>query len=392
MAEARRSRKLAYFAVCAVLLLLAWLLLHRTAGDYLRAMSLLTRFSDGQAQEFSTRFARHPFAQVLTTVQTPQGPLKFRLYIPQDVSDPPAIVVLHGIHNLGLEEPRLGRFASAAAGAGLLVMAPELTDLTDYRVTPKTIDTIGAATNFLSARVGRKVGVIGLSFAGGLALLTASKPEYAGNIGFVVAVGAHDDMGRVARFFAANVVERPDGSTAPLDAHEYGVLVLAYTHLGDFFAERDIPAARDALRLWLWEKPEDSLRAARTASAAGQAEFDLIVHHREKLQQQLLNEIEKYKDEMAAVSPHHNLDKLKVPVFILHGTGDNVIPASESEWLAKDVPPGALKKVLLSPALIHVHLEDKVTLSQKWDLIEFMAQVLEAADKLPRTGRVNGVR
>jgi len=35
--------------------------------------------------------------------------------------------------------------------------------------------------------------------------------------------------------------------------------------------------------------------------------------------------------------------------------------------------------VLLSPALIHVHMESSVPFSQEWELIDFMADVLEAA-------------
>jgi pimeloyl-ACP methyl ester carboxylesterase len=387
VADSGSSRKLRYFLVGVIFLLIGWSAVRGTVDDHLRAMSLLMRFSDPDAKGFSTRFAKKPFTQETTTVQTSQGPLKYRLYIPQGVENPPAIVVLHGIHNLGLEEPRLIRFANAAAGAGMLAMTPELTDLADYQVTPKTIDTIGKAAEVLSLRTGHKVGVIGLSFAGGLALLAAEKPEYAGKIGFVVTVGSHDDMGRVARFFAGDMAERPDGSKEPFSAHEYGALVLAYTHLDGFFAARDIPAAGEALKLWLWEKPEDARGAAKALSPAGQAEFEKIIHHRGDLKPELMQEIQRHSADMDAVSPHGKISDLKVPVFVLHGTADNVIPASESEWLAKDIPPADLKRVLLSPALIHVHLEDSVPFSQKWDLIDFMAAVLDAAKGLEKTAK-----
>jgi len=58
-------------------------------------------------------------------------------------------------------------------------MTPELQDLADYRVTARTIDVIGDSAVVLSTRMNRKVGVMGLSFAGGLSLLTAAKPEFA---------------------------------------------------------------------------------------------------------------------------------------------------------------------------------------------------------------------
>src|SRR5437660_6459968 len=158
------------------------------------------------------------------------------MYAPLDVKAPGGIVLLHGVQHLGIEDPRMWNLARALAGAGVLVMTAELQDLADYRVTARTIDVIGDSAVVLSTRMNHSVGVIGLSFAGGLSLLAAARPEYASRIGFVLAIGAHDDMERVARFFAANVIARPDGTESSLAAHEYGVLVLAYSHLEDFFA------------------------------------------------------------------------------------------------------------------------------------------------------------
>jgi len=59
-----------------------------------------------------------------------------------------------------------------------------------------------------------------------------------------------------------------------------------------------------------------------------------------------------------------------------------VIPASETLWLAKDVPASELKASLISPALIHVSMEETVPFSQKWALVDFLAQVLDATNKL----------
>jgi len=84
---------------------------------------------------------------------------------------------------------------------------------------------------------------------------------------------------------------------------------------------------------------------------------------------------------MDAVSPHGHLGALNVPVFLLHGTGDSVIPSSETLWLKQDVPKPELKAALISPALVHVSMEDTVTISQKWELIHFLAQVLEMTDE-----------
>jgi len=74
---------------------------------------------------------------------------------------------------------------------------------------------------------------------------------------------------------------------------------------------------------------------------------------------------------------------------LLHGTTDSVIPASETLWLAKDVPAPELRAVLISPAmnLIHVDGQRGVPIMQQWALVDFMAQVLRAENRLVRAKR-----
>lgn len=382
MARFTRKQKIfiSLFVVVASASITAMVLLY-PLGAHLRAMSLLLRFSNPDATGFAASFANHPFHEEDGSAQTPHGALRFRLYIPQDVKTPNGVVLLHGVHHLGIEDPRMWALARALAGAGVLVMTPELQDLADYHVTPQTIDVIGDSAVLLSSHMNQTVGVLGLSFAGGLSLLAAERPEYTKKIGFVLAIGAHDDMTRVARFFASNTIQRADGSETQLTAHEYGVLVLAYSHLEDFFSPQDIPVAREVLRQRLWELP-DATKQAEALSPAGKTEFDDLLHHRDLLRQALLQEIKLHKDEMDSVSPHGKIASMPVPVYLLHGAGDTVIPATESVWLAKDLPPQEVKAELISPALVHVNMEEKITWQQQWQLMDFMAQVLEATDKL----------
>ena len=383
MAKFTRRQKIFIFlfVVFASIGLTGAVLLH-PMGAHLRSLSLMLRFSNPQAHGLASHFASHPFTEEDGVAQTPHGPLRYRMYAPQDVKNPGGVVLLHGVHHLGIEDPRMWNLARALAGAGVLVMTPELQDLADYRVTARTIDVIGDSAVVLSRQMDRTVGVMGLSFAGGLALLAANRSEFRDKIGYVVAIGAHDDMGRVARFFAANVIARPDGTEAPFQAHEYGVLVLAYSHLEDFFSPQDVPFAREALRQWLWEQP-DAMKTAAALSRDGQKKLDLLLHHREQMREPLLAEITLHKDEMAAVSPHGHLAQLHTAVFLLHGAGDTIIPSSETLWLAKEVPQSELRSALVSPALVHVDMGDQVTWQQQWQLVDFMAQVLDATAKLP---------
>lgn len=377
-----KRRKTALFLIMLLVIAIVAIVFRHSISTHLRAMSVLLRFSDPNAKGFGVRFAQHPFTEETATTQVEAVPFRYRIYKPSDVSNPPGMVLLCGVHRLSIDEPRLVSFARALTGAGIQVMTPELKDLADYHVVPQSIKVIGISAGFLKERMGvSKVGVMGLSFAGGMALLAAAKPEYAQNIGFVVTVGSHDDLARVSRFFATNTIERPDGSTSPFQAHEYGALILAYAHLEDFFSDHDVPIAREALRLWLWESP-DSMKKIDQLSPEGRAELELLLNHRDQMRAQFLQTIQKHSEEMRLVSPHGQLEHLTVPVLLLHATGDTVIPSSETLWLEKDVPAGNLRAALISPALIHVSMEQAVPISQKWELVDFMAQVVDSADKL----------
>jgi pimeloyl-ACP methyl ester carboxylesterase len=125
------------------------------------------------------------------------------------------------------------------------------------------------------------------------------------------------------------------------------------------------------------------MKTADTLSPEGKHELELLLHHRDQLRDALLKEITLHKDEMDSVSPHGHLAQLHTPVFLLHGAGDTIIPSSETLWLAKDVPAPELRAQLVSAALVHVDMGNKVTWQQQWQLMDFMAQVLEATDKLP---------
>lgn len=378
MATRRGSRKLTYLLFLFMFIVVAIVALRQPVDAHLRSAAVLSRLSDPNAHGFVADFAAHPFREEPGSALTTQGPLKFRLYIPEDDVHGGGIVLLHGVHHLGMDDPRLRNLSRALAGAGVEVMTPELQDLADYRVTPRTVDVIGSSAVILSTRLNRPVGLIGLSFAGGLSLMAATRPEYKDKIGFVLAVGAHEDMSRVADFYATNVAINPDGSESHSPAHEYGMLVLAYSHLEEFFSARDVATAREALREWLWEEPE-AMKTAEALSPAGKHELDLLLQHHEQLQQAFLDEITRHQTEMDAVSPRGKLATLGADTYLLHGASDNIIPPSETLWLAREVPKKVLKGVLISKALTHVDAGNGEPVSEKWALVHFFARVLEDA-------------
>ena len=361
----------------AILLLLLW----PTAREHFRAMSLLSRMS--QQENLLARMDRSQFEVRPITFDSTSGTILAQLYVPEGISHPSAMVVVHGLHQLGMEEPRLVNFAKSLAETGIEVLTPQVDAIADYRVVPESIDVIGAsAQQLVRLAGGQQVGVLGLSFAGGLSLMAAADPRYADSISFVAAVGAQDDVQHVEHYLVEGETRWPDGRLLSTPPHEYGWLILIYSHPEDFFAPQDVAGARDSLRLLLHENVDQAKIAAQSLSPDGRRLMNSIFdHHREAFRQKLEADLDGHAAEAVAVSPHGRLQGIKARVLLVHGEGDDVIPPSETEWLAKDVPRGHLQKVLISRAISHVSLEQKPGWRDQFAVIDWIAIMLSDADQ-----------
>lgn len=346
----------------------------------LQSYSLLVHFADPQANGPLLRWETSAISTQEVEISTPGGPIPGRLYLPAGSANAPGMVVAHGIHHLGMDEPRLVNFARAVAGEGYVVLTPQIASLADYHVDATSIATIGQSVIWLEKRQGRgPVTVAGISFAGGLSLLAATDPQYAPHIRLLVLMGAYENLTRVSRFLVTSQAELPDGRFVPHTAHDYGAAVFVYAHLQQFFPPNDLPTAREALHFWLWEQPQNALPLIRKLSAPSRDVMNALLMRRiDLLRPQLLQAIDQDQGELAAISPEAHLGSLHVPIYVLHGSADNIIPSTESRWLEKDVPSTYLRRVLITPAFSHVDPATNMAWGDKLELVRFIAAVLRA--------------
>src|SRR5262249_16887712 len=94
---------------------------------------------------------------------------------------------------------------------------------------------------------------------------------------------------------------------------------------------------------------------------------------------ELLRGIDKHHAEMEAVSPAGKLSHLRADVLLLHGSGDNIIPATETLWLANEVPKPRLKEALITPELSQVDMKNGPSLGDRARVVHFVAEMLEEA-------------
>jgi len=328
-----------------------------------------------------TWLARYPVASEATTLPTRSGPIRARLYRPKGLSDAPALVLVHGIHKDGMDEARLKTFAQSLAATGLLVLTPHVPSLADYRIEKSAVELIGWSAEALHRQTRRRVGVMGLSFAGGLCLVTAADRRFAPSIGYVLAVGAHDDLERVANFLLTNEIPTPSGEILRLPADPYGVLLFAYEYAAGLFAPADVEPGRAALRYWLWGETDKARDQAERLSPEGKATLQALWSgNGTAVLPVLRRQLEQRRAALRSVSPHDVLARVRCPVFLVHGAHDAVVPCSETQWLARGLQGRC--RVLISPAVGHVEVSATATPAEKLEVAQFLREFLALAHHL----------
>lgn len=256
-----------------------------------------------------------------------------------------AMLVLHGVHYLGPDEERLDRFLHVLAEFGYLVAAPYLPDYLSLVPKPEVERDAEAGLDALlghpSCPKGIKPGVFSISFGSYPALRLAAGARQ-NELGAVLCFGGYADFEACMRFsvFGAEGRQR--------DQRSHPVV---YLNLMDHVegAPTD-PAERKRLwsaimRLirWTWELVEDPTEEQYLA-AAERVAYDLEGPLRTALMDaagvsaaganRLGRAIDAGAGSLAFLDPRDKrLKHTSVPVTIVHGHDDTVIPVEEAAKL-----------------------------------------------------------
>jgi len=128
-------------------------------------------------------------------IPTARGPLRARVYAARS---PHRVALLtSGLHPSGIDEPRLVRLARQLSESGVTIVTPDIPELSQFEITPAITDAIERAGTWLALESGfapdHAVGLMGISYSGGLSIVAAGRPSLAGHVAYVFSFGGHDD-------------------------------------------------------------------------------------------------------------------------------------------------------------------------------------------------------
>lgn len=314
--------------------------------------------------------------------------IRARVYAPLGTARQ-TVLLVSGLHPAGIDEPRLTGFARRLAEANVTVVTPEIPELARFEITPILTDRIEAAAEWLASKSGLapagRIGLMGISFSGGLAIVAAGRPSLRTHLLYVFSFGGHDDLGRVMDYFCSGLEGEAKSVPPP---HDYGVAVVALNVAEHLVPPRQLALFRDAVRRFLWASYLDQIdkpRAEHEFSALRDLARTLpepaatllgYVNNRdvERLGPRLRPYVGLYAD-APSLSPARSPTPA-APVFLLHGRDDNVIPASESLYLAGRLHGHVEVRLLVTDLIAHVEADQPAYVTDTLKLAGFWTDLL----------------
>lgn len=297
-----------------------------------------------------------------------------------------AMLLVFGVNNLGRNHPSIVRVADALARTGVAVLVPDSRTLLEGRLEVGEIDGVVDAFQLLAARaeVDRdRLGIVGFSVGGSLALLAARDPAIAEQVRWVNAFGAFADASTYLASVSAHAYRAPSGELVA-----WAPTPLARdVHLGFLLDQVEDGEDRARLEAAYAAAIRAGERPPRDADLSAQLNTDAARTVEELLTAESLSKarraIERLPDDslafIDAISPVRHLDGLSAEVHLMHETEDHHVPFVESRALAEALG-GRLANHTEFRLFDHVQPDDLDLLAaapELWKLLLHVRELME---------------
>ncbi|MGC4119143.1 MAG: alpha/beta hydrolase [Myxococcales bacterium] len=268
---------------------------------------------------------------------TAAGGARYDLYRP--VEQPRSLLVaVHGGERTGWKNARLVGFARALARCGAACAVPELAGLARSAFDLADLDSLEAACLDCGQRIGARPGMVGFSYGGGYALTAASRKKLAGQLRFVVTVGAFHDLGGLLDWYAQHQGEEPRTDLEWDDAI-WLKLVMAWWFRGPLGLSPELCAELQTQLDGYCD--EEDVGKKRAFFERRLRPLDVFERVARTVDRQVLAEL----------SPAGRGSAIGCPVTLIHDRYDGITPLREGERLHQEI---AGSKLVVTEVLAHI--------------------------------------
>jgi pimeloyl-ACP methyl ester carboxylesterase len=286
----------------------------------------------------------------------------------------PAWVVLHGVTRRGRAHEQLQRFTRTIVSTGAAAIVPEVPEWRDFNLAPRlAVPTVRAAIAGLRDSGWTRdapVGLIGFSFGAPHAIAATAHPDIRDQVAGSVAFGGYCSLERTVRFLMTGE-HAWMGRVHRLVPDPYGRWIVAANYLTAVPRYAGAEAVAAALRELCAEAGDrgipsvdprlDALKEGRRAGLTDEdrALFELVAPPAASFPDpRLATELAEQLAEAAqrvepGIEPAPALADVELPVHVLHGRHDNLIPFSEGLRLHACLPRRTQSRVTVTRLFGH---------------------------------------
>ena len=294
-----------------------------------------------------------------------------------------AMLLVLGVNNVGRNHPAVERVADGLARTGVAVLVPDSRVLLEGRLEVGEVDGVVRAFQLLAAQPEvdpERVGIVGFSVGGSLALLAARDDRIASQVRWVNAFGAFADARTYLAAVSAHAYRGPDGlpvpwTPTPLAREVYLGFLLDQVPdggdrrrleagLGAAILEAERPLADLRLRASLDTDDARAVHDLLTASTldGAAAAIDALPARAQAF--------------IDAISPVRQLEGIEADVHLMHETEDHHVPFVESRALASALESAGLLKAHTEFRLFdHVQPDDLDLIAAAPELVKLLLHV-----------------
>jgi dienelactone hydrolase len=293
-----------------------------------------------------------------------------------------AMLLVLGVNNVGRNHPVVARVADGLARSGVAVVVPDSRVLLEGRLEADEVDGVVRAFELLAARPEvdpERVGIVGFSVGGSLALLAAADPRIASDVAWVNAFGAFADASTYLAAVSAHAYRGPSGedvpwTPSPLAREVYLRFMLDQvgdaadrqaleSGLADAILDGERPAPDPGLRDDLRTDAARAVHALLTARSLAEAESVVVALPEEALALS------------SAISPIRHL-AIEADVHLMHEIEDHHVPFIETRALASALQPtGLLRQHTEFRLFDHVQPDDVDLVAALPELVKLLLHV-----------------
>jgi pimeloyl-ACP methyl ester carboxylesterase len=286
----------------------------------------------------------------------------------------PGWVVLHGVTRPGRAHPALQRFCDALAASGVAVLAPEIPEWRELRLDPEAVqELIRASVLDLNRRpeiLEGHVGLIGFSFGAPQALAASTHPDLRGLLRCVTGFGGYVDLERFLTFLftgrhawkGVTYEQRPDPYGRWIVGANYVTGIPEYEDAHDVASALvELAILAGERRIDSWDPSFDPIKETlrRDIDPERHALFDTFAPPADRLPdpERAARLVEQLTASAEATSPlvdpQRLFSDLTVPVRLIHGRHDHLVPFTETLRASASLANHPDARVLITGLFAH---------------------------------------